>query len=57
MTPADYFILGFTSAVAVAAALVWHALEKTAALERRRWQRQPLLTEQEIVDRATRRRL
>jgi hypothetical protein len=56
MTPADYFVLGFTAAIILGAGIAWTQLEKLQRHERRRWERSPLLTEQEIIDRATRRR-
>lgn len=52
MTPADYFVLGFAAATILGAAIAWRQLEKIDNPKRHR----QLLTEQEIVDRATRRR-
>lgn len=56
MTPADYFILGFCTCFVLTAALAWSTLEKFERQERDRWKRRTRLTEQEIVDRAERRR-
>ena len=57
MTPADYFILGFATCFVLTAAFAWSTLEKMERTERDRWQRKPPLTEQEIVDRAERKKL
>jgi hypothetical protein len=56
MTAADWFILGFTSATVLGAALAWRQLEKIETANRKQWDRKPPLTEQEIIDRAARRR-
>jgi len=57
MTAADWFILGFTSATVLGAVLAWRQLEQIEKANRARWKREPPLTEQEIIDRAARRRI